>query len=75
MDTQTFLKQMKEVLEAEDREISMEDEFKSFDEWDSLAFLTAIAMIDEEYGVTLKGDDLRNAVTIGDLFNTVKSRL
>lgn len=75
MDTQTFLKQMKEILGVDDRELSMDDEFKSFDEWDSLAYLSAIAMIDEEYGVTLKGDDLRSAVTIGDLFNTVKGRL
>lgn len=75
MDTQIFLKQMKGILEVEDRELSMEDEFKSFEEWDSLAYLSAIAMIDEEYGVTLKGDDLRSAVTIGDLFNTVKGRL
>lgn len=74
MDTQTFLKQMKGILDIEDHELSMEDEFKSFDEWDSLAYLSAIAMIDEEYGVTLKGDDLRRAVTIGDLFNIVKSK-
>lgn len=74
MDTQTFLKQMKDILGVEDRELTMEDEFKSFDEWDSLAYLSAIAMIDEEYGVTLKGDDLRRAVTIGDLFNIVKSK-
>jgi acyl carrier protein len=31
-------------------------------------------MVDEEYEVTLKGDDIKNAVTIEDLFNTVKSK-
>jgi acyl carrier protein len=29
---------------------------------------------DEEYEVTLKGDDIRNANTVEDLFNTVKSK-
>ena len=31
-------------------------------------------MVDEEYDVALKGDDVKNAKTIEDLFNTVKSK-
>jgi acyl carrier protein len=31
-------------------------------------------MIDEEYDVTIKGNDLRSAITIEDLFNIVKSK-
>lgn len=74
MDTQTFLEQMKEILDIEDRELSMEDEFKSFDEWSSLASLSLIAMVDEEYEVTLSGNDIRSAVTVQDLFNLIKSK-
>ncbi|MCF0158567.1 MAG: acyl carrier protein, partial [Veillonella sp.] len=36
--------------------------------------LSIIAMVDEEYDVTLKGDDIKNANTIEDLFNTVKAK-
>lgn len=74
MDTQTFLEQMKEILDIEDRELSMDDEFKSFDEWSSLASLSLIAMVDEEYEVTLSGNDIRSAVTVQDLFNLIKSK-
>ncbi len=49
--------------------------FRELDEWSSLIALSIIAMVDEEYDVTLKGDDIRSAVTIEDLFNTVKSKL
>ena len=49
-------------------------EFKKLDEWSSLIALSVIALADEEYDVTLKGDDIRNARTIEDLFNTIKSR-
>ena len=49
-----------------------EMEFKNLDEWSSLS---VIAMVDEEYDVTLKGDDVRNADTIEDLFNVVKNKL
>lgn len=50
-------------------------EFKKMDEWSSLIALSVIAMVDEEYDVTLKGDDIRNADTIEDLFNAVKGKL
>jgi len=36
--------------------------------------LSVIAMVDEEYDVTIKGDDIRNSSTIEDLFNIVKSK-
>ena len=49
-------------------------EYKNLDEWSSLIALSIIAMVDEEYDVALKGDDIRNTVTIEDLYNLVKSR-
>ena len=48
--------------------------FKGLDEWSSLTALSVIAMVDEEYDVTLRGDDILNANTIEDLFNIVKSK-
>jgi len=38
-------------------------------EWDSLAALGVIVMFDIEYGKTIIGDDLKQSVTIQDLFN------
>ena len=55
-------------------EIMATTEFKNLDEWSSLIALSVIAMVDEEYDVTLKGDDIRGAVTVEDLFNIVKER-
>ena len=48
--------------------------FHDLEEYSSLIALSIIAMVDEEYDVTLKGDDLRAAVTIEDLFNTVRAK-
>ncbi len=52
-----------------------ETTFHELEEWSSLLALSIIAMTDEEYGVKLKGIDIRSSVTIEDLYNTVKSRL
>ena len=38
-------------------------------EWDSLAALGVIVMFDIEYGKTIVGDDLKQSITIHDLFN------
>lgn len=55
-------------------EFKAETVFKELDEWSSLIALSIIAMVDEEYDVTIKGDDIRNSNTIEDLFNAVKTK-
>ena len=44
-------------------------------QWDSLAVLVTITMVDEEYGVSLTGEDLQNCKTIGDIFYVINCRL
>ena len=55
-------------------EFKAETVFKELDEWSSLIALSVIAMVDEEYDITIKGDDIRNSNTIEDLFNAVKEK-
>ena len=56
-------------------EIKGETKFRELDEWSSLIALSVIAMVDEEYEVTLKGDDMRAANTIEELYQIVKGKL
>lgn len=60
--------------ETDASEIQASTVFHDLDEWSSLIGLSVIAMVDEEFDVALKGDDMRSAVTIEDLFNIVKSK-
>ncbi|WP_300702268.1 acyl carrier protein [Bacteroides sp.] len=55
-------------------EITSTTVFHDLDEYSSLVALSLIAMIDEEFEVTIKGDDIRSSVTVEDLYNIVKSR-
>jgi acyl carrier protein len=54
-------------------EITPETVFHELDEYSSLIALSVIAMVDEEFDVALKGDHIRSAVTVEDLYNTIKS--
>lgn len=69
-----FLEKFKEALEIEDRDLNLPDKFREYEEWDSLAFLSVIAMIDEEYDVLIEGKDFKKLQTIGDVWNAIKER-
>ena len=49
--------------------------FHELDDWSSLIGLSLIGMIAEEFNIGLKGDDIKNSVTIEDLYNRVISKL
>lgn len=68
-----FLTNVKEALEIEDREISLDDEFRSYEEWTSIAFLSLIAMIDEEYDVILTGNKFKTMETLRDVLEAIKA--
>lgn len=75
MDINEFIEHFAEQFEETDAaEFKAETAFKDLDEWSSLMALNIIAMVDEEYDVTLKGADIENSTTIEDLFNTIKSK-
>ena len=72
MDINTFIDNFAGQFDDTDRSaFTPETKFRDIDEWSSLIALSIIAMVDEEYEVTLKGDDIKAAQTIQDLFNTV----
>lgn len=75
MELKNFIQNFAEQFEDTDAsEFKAETEFRNLDEWSSLIALSVIAMVDEEYEVTLKGDDIKNSNTIEDLFNIVQSK-
>ena len=76
MELKSFIENFAEQFDDTDiSEINPETKFKELDEWSSLVALSIIAMVDEEYDVVIKGDDIRSSETIEDLFNIVKSRV
>lgn len=75
MEIKEFVEKFADLFDETDpSEITATTEFHSLDDWSSLVGLSVIAMIDEEYDVTLRGDEIRNAKTVADLYETVKSK-
>ncbi len=55
-------------------EITPTTVFHDLDEWSSLIGLSVIAMIDEEFDVVVKGDEMRSAATVEDLYKVIISK-
>lgn len=70
-----FLQKMAGVLEVTDRTLNLDDKFRDYDEWDSLAFLSLIAMIDEEYDVIIEGKEFKQLQTVGDVVDSIKQKV
>lgn len=75
MDIKEFIQNFADQFDETDASVFKADtEFKALEEWSSLMALNIIAMVDEEYDVAIKGEDIRNNKTIEDLFNDVKAK-
>ena len=61
--------------ETDPETIKADTAFHDLDEFSSLIGLSLIAMVYEELDVALKGDDVKNSVTVEDLYNRVISKL
>ena len=76
MELDDFIKNFADQFDDTDASVfTAETVYHDLDEWSSLVALCVISMIADEYDVTLKGDDVRNAKNVGDLFNIVKAKM
>lgn len=67
-----FILLFKETMEDEEIEVNLDTRFRDLDGWDSLTFLSVLAMIDEEYDVVIEGNDFQRLETIEDVINEIK---
>lgn len=76
MEIKEFIEKFAEQLDDTDASIlTPETNFRELDEWSSLSALAVLGMVDEEYDVQLKGNEMRAANTIQELFDLVASKL
>ena len=75
MDQQDFHRQLEELFESDSGTVSAKDVLKDIEGWSSLTFLGLIAMLDQEYGVTLAPSTILACNTVADLQAAVEVRL
>lgn len=70
---ENFIADFIQQLELGDQSIDISNStiFQDLDDWDSLTALMVLDMIDDKYEVSLTGDELKECVTIDDLYNLI----
>jgi acyl carrier protein len=70
-----FIKNFYEILEdTEANEINQNTDYKNLDEWDSMTSLMLIAMVDEKYGKQVIGIDIKECLTLENLYDRIQSK-
>lgn len=76
MELESFVQNLALQFEdIEQSEINPQTRFREIEGWSSLIAFSIIAMVEEEFNVKLKGEDIRISNTIEDLYKIVKSRI
>lgn len=70
---ETIIRELKDILELE-QELTLEDTFRDCDYWDSIANISVIAMLDEEFNVNINSEDFKKINTVGELIEEVRVR-
>lgn len=72
MDIERKLELFAEVLDLDVDEIILDKKLEEYDEWDSVAVLSYIAMMDEKFGKEIKGAEIKEFVTVQDALNAME---
>jgi acyl carrier protein len=75
MNKQEFLDAIAEIVELDEGALKGDEVLADIEEWDSLAFLSVIAMADEEFDLVIQGDKLEQIKTVDDLVALVSDHL
>ncbi len=69
-----FFEQMEDILEVNPGTIKLTDAFRDYDNWDSMANLSVISMLDDSFGVYIEAKDFKELITISDLLEEIKKK-
>lgn len=67
MDIKKKLALIEEALDVEEGSLTAETPLDDVEEWDSIAMLSLIAMLDDEFGKTITGKELRALKSVADI--------
>ncbi len=67
MELKEKLALIEEVLDVEEGSLSPETELADVDEWDSIAALSLIVMLDEKFKKTVSGAQIKALETVNDI--------
>lgn len=73
MTEEQFLAGIADALELDNEDMTINDDFRSYEEWDSLTFLALLTLMNEEYGIKLSIDTFNGIRSWKDLYTMLSA--
>lgn len=75
MQKKEFLNKIEEILEIDDDSLTGSEALADIEEWDSLAVMGFIAMVDTNFDITLDADKIQKCETVNDLCSLLDEKI
>ena len=72
MDRQTFLQHLDELLDLPPGTLKGPEEMESLENWNSMAVVGYIALVDEHFNYSISPRQFANCSTVNDLLGLIK---
>lgn len=73
MTNEKKLEMLEEMLELDAGTLKPETLLSDLEEWDSIAVISFIALMDDEFDKLVKGKDIKEKETIGDIMDLMEA--
>jgi acyl carrier protein len=75
MNRKEFIEKIEDIIEVEPGDLTGEEELADLEDWDSLAVMGFIAMVDTNFGMTIEAAKIGECKTVNDLLALVQDKL
>lgn len=65
---------LSDIFECEPADVEQAADFRDCGEWDSMAYLSAVAAIDDDLGVVITEADFANIKTVDDFVRVIQAK-
>ena len=72
MDNREKIAKLEEIMELDEGTLTEETSLDDVAEWDSIAAISYIALLDEEYGVSITAKEINSFKTVADAISYMK---
>lgn len=74
MNVQDFIEKFAEAIDVEATELTVDTEFRNLEDWDSVAYISVIAMMDEEYDIQIEMPVFKTLKTLGEIAEYIENK-
>ncbi|MFF2446717.1 acyl carrier protein [Neobacillus sp. NPDC058068] len=74
MEMDNFLAELADLLEIEKSDLNSDYRFEENENWDSVALISVIVMVDENFQLTISNEAIRKCMNVEDLLKLINDK-